>query len=204
MANEKDLKRPGRRVEMHLPGMIKTFVSSLTASESLERIKSISDPLEVDPSSPNYYCGTRPILISVRGERFRLLRRTRMPWFWWLLTPVSWFKPHLAGRLLPREDGSELELEGGAHLGFKIAWVLALLALPSLVAILTVFHYPVDINFDPTGGGEHIKVGVAIMNLLVAVLLVVPAIGWFLNRNDLFFLIAELKKALPLKEVPLR
>jgi hypothetical protein len=184
--------------------MIKTFVSSLSPSQAVDCIREIGDLQEVDPESRSFYRGNKPILWSLRDERFRLLRRPQMSWVWWLLTPGSWFQPHISGRVLPREKGSELELEGGANLAVKIGWVLAFGILTGLIAVITLFHYPVDINFAAQRAGDHIRAAVILLNVLGGIMVLLPLVGWLMTRNDLDFLVKELQKRLDLQEVPLR
>ncbi len=184
--------------------MVKSLVTPLSPQEALERIRKIGDPAIVDPSVPSLYRGTRPIVSAFSGERFRLMRRIRMAWVWWFLTPGSWFQPHISGKVLPRDHGSELELEGGANLAFKIGWVLTFGILSGLVAILTIFHYPAGINFTPERTPDQIRLGFLVLNLLAALTIIVPLIGWLMTRKDLPYLVSEVQKELGAEEVPLR
>jgi hypothetical protein len=184
--------------------MVKSFASSLEPSQLLQRMKDFIDIEEVDPSARTLFRGTRPIIGRFDTSTFRLHRRLPLPWGLALFSPGRWFKPSISGTVCQRDGGSELLLEGGASLVIKIAWVLLLLAVATLGGGFIAFHYPVTINFVPERSGSYILGGLAIMNTVLGILLLLPLIGWLMTRKDLGFMVGELQRHLGLKELPLR
>lgn len=184
--------------------MVKSFASSLEPPQVLQRMKDFIDIEEVDPSARTLFRGTRPIIGRFDTTTFRLHRRLSLPWGLALFSPGRWFKPGISGTIRHCDNGSELLLEGGASLVIKIAWVLMFLAVATLGGGYIVFHYPVTISFDPENSGAHILHGLAVMNAVLGILLLLPLIGWLMTRKDLAFMIGELQRQLGLKELPLR
>src|SRR5207253_1292808 len=100
--------------------MFQVFLSSSAPSEVLSRLHEFVDNEELDPNNPSLYRGERPIVGRVEGPAFHLRKRLKGRWYWIVLTPAFWFKPALHGTVTPRENGSEVLVEGGAPLAIKI------------------------------------------------------------------------------------
>src|SRR5689334_5953428 len=104
--------------------MFKAFISSLPPTDLLGKVRSLSDPDEVDPASSTLFPDSQPVVGHVATNQFVWQRRPGQPWSLWLFNPACWFRPFLTGTVRPREHGSELRLEGGAAITVKVLWAL--------------------------------------------------------------------------------
>jgi hypothetical protein len=182
--------------------MFQLFLSSSTPSEVVSRLQEFIDNEEIDPYKPSLYRGERPIVGKVEGYAFRLRTRLKGWWHWTVLTPAFWFKPALYGTVSPRENGSELLVEGGAPLASKIGWVIVFLAVATISALFVMLSYPANINFDPEHVGFDMQLALLLMNIALGILLLIPFIGWLATRDELNYLESELRSRLNLKPTP--
>jgi hypothetical protein len=179
--------------------MFQLFLSSSAPSEIVSRLHEFVDPEEIDPYKPSFYRGERPIIGRVEGHDFHFRKRLKGPWYWVVLTPAFWFKPALHGMVSPKENGSEVLVEGGASLAAKISWAILFLAIATFFGLFAALSYPVNINFDPVHVGFDMQLTLLLMNIVLGILLLVPLIGWLATRNELDFLKSELQSRLNLK-----
>ena len=92
--------------------MFKAFVSPLAPNALLSKVRAMTDLDEIDPGHATFFPGSQPLVGHFTARHFVLQQRPRLPWGLWLLSPATWFRPLLSGTVRPREQGSELQLEG--------------------------------------------------------------------------------------------
>ena len=184
--------------------MFKAFISSLSPADLLNKVRSLSDPDEVDPASETLFPGTQPVVGHVGATQFVWQKRPPRPWGLWLLNPACWFRPFLTVTVHPHDHGSELRLEGGAAIIAKVLWALAFTGTAVTGGVITALNYPATINFSPGRSGATFGSGLVLTGLLQGLLLLLPAIGWFLTRHDLKFMAGRLEQNLALKPLPYR
>jgi hypothetical protein len=182
--------------------MFQLFLSSSAPSEVVSRLHEFVDNEELDPNKPSLYRGERPIVGRVEGHAFHLRKRLKGRWYWTVLTPAFWFKPALHGTVTPRENGSELLVEGGAPLAIKIGWAILFLAVATILGIFAALSYPANINFDPWHVGFDMQLALLLMNITLGILIAIPLIGWFTTRDELNYLESQLQSHLNLKPTP--
>jgi len=184
--------------------MFKAFVSPLAPNELLAKVRAISDLDEIDPGNTTFFSGSQPLVGRFTTRHFVLQQRPRLPWGLWLLSPAAWFRPFLSGTVRPREQGSELQLEGGASIVAKVIWALIFLGTAAVGGLLTAFTYPVSISFDPAHSSDRFLAGLVLTGLLQGLLLAFPALGWWLTQHDLRRMTEQLVHPLSLREVSYR
>jgi hypothetical protein len=198
---ELDMRRKTKRRKsaVKLRQMFQLFLSSSAPSEIVSRLHEFVDPEEIDPYKPSLYRGERPIIGRLESDNFHLKKRSGGHWYWNVLTPGFWFKPALHGTVSPKQNGSEIIIEGGAPLAAKISWATLFIAIATSFGIFTALSYPANINFDPAHVGFDMQLSILLMNIALGILLLIPLAGWFATRNELQFLKSELQSHLNLK-----
>ncbi|MBV9392206.1 MAG: hypothetical protein JOY96_09970 [Verrucomicrobia bacterium] len=180
--------------------MLKIFSSQASPTEVITALKSFVDEEEVDPSSRILFRGNRPVVGRFSGHAFRLRRRVSYPWWVWWLTPGRWFKPQINGWVTIQNGGSRIQLEGGISWISKVLWVLLFLGATGLIAAWTVFTYPYNLSHDPVHSGNNFLRGILALNVVAAILIILPVIGWLLTRDDLSTLLRQFQQHLHVQE----
>jgi hypothetical protein len=181
------------------PFMFQLFLSSSAPSEIASRLNEFVDHEEMDAQQPSLYRGQRPIIGRVEGVRFYLRKRSKAPWYLEVLTPAFWFKPALYGTISQKGPGSEILLEGGAPLAAKISWACAFIGAAAGFGLCTIFCYTVFLNFDGPHSAYDMQLTLLLMNIALAILLLIPFLGWVATRNELSYLVSELQSRLHLQ-----
>jgi hypothetical protein len=179
--------------------MFQLFLSSSAPSEVASRLHEFVDNEEIDPQRPSLYRGERPIIGKVEGARFHLRKRSKARWYLEVLTPAFWFKPALYGTISSKDSGSEIMLEGGAPLAAKITWAILFLAVAAAFGLFTIFSYTVFLNFDGPHSAADMNLTLLLMNVALGILLLIPFLGWAATRNELSYLVSELRSRLQLQ-----